>query len=153
METDMNTQKTQENLYNRILINFGIGILAYAALYFLYQKLYMNNTITFITAGIFAAAAAACYALSKKKPLKNYGHMFAAFTIALLFTRLSVIIVSIFGMEKFFDLQNIYIVKKLMQTRTEVIIISWLGAVYLIGMLIYNSILMVKAGRKKKNKK
>lgn len=148
----MKTQKTQENLYNRILINFGIGILAYSVLYFLYQKLYMNNTVTFITAGIFAAAAIVCYTLSNKKPLKNYGHMFAAFTIALLFTRLSVITASILGMEKFFELQNIYFFKKLMQTRIEVIIISWLGALYLIGMLIYNSVLMVKAGKKKKNR-
>ena len=75
----MKTEKTQEQLYNRILINFGIGILAYALLYFLYQKLYMKNWITFTLAGIFIAAAVVFYAMSGKKPLKNYAHMFLIF--------------------------------------------------------------------------
>lgn len=146
----MKNEKTQENLYNRILINFGIGILAYLILYFFYQKLYMNNAVTFITAGIFAVSAIVCYVFSNKKPLKNYDHMFVAFTIALLFTRLSVITATILGMDKFFELQNFYFFKKLMQTRIEVIIISWMGAIYLIGMLIYNSYLMFKISKKSK---
>lgn len=141
----MKTNKTQEQLYNRILINFGIAIVGYVLLYFLYNKMYMRNAITFTFAGVFLAAGIACYALSKKKPLKNYGHMFTAFCVALLFTRLSVIVVTIFGWGTFEKMQEIYLLKKLMQTRWEVIIVSWAGAIYLVGMVVYNGILMAKA--------
>lgn len=144
----MKSTKTQEQLYNRILINFGVAILGYILLYFLYQKMYMRNVITFTFAGIFLVAGIVCYALSKKKPLKNYGHMFIAFCIALLFTRLSVLVVTFFGWDTFSKMQEVYFLKKLMQTRWEVIIVSWTGAVYLVGMLIYNGILMAKAGKK-----
>ncbi len=144
----MKSTKTQEQLYNRILINFGVAILGYILLYFLYQKMYMRNVITFTFAGIFLVAGIVCYALSKKKPLKNYGHMFIAFCIALLFTRLSVLVVTFFGWDTFSKMQEVYFLKKLMQTRWEVIIVSWAGAVYLVGMLIYNGILMAKAGKK-----
>lgn len=146
----MKTKKTQEQLYNRILINFGIGILAYTLLYFLYQKLYMKNWITFSFAGLFIVAAIVFYALSAKKPLKNYAHMFTVFGVSLLFTRLSVIVATVIGMEKFISLQEIYWIKKLLQTRTEVIIIAYAGALYLIGMLIYNSVLMYHAGKTEK---
>ncbi len=149
----MKTEKTQEQLYNRILINFGIGILAYALLYFLYQKLYMKNWITFTLAGIFIAAAVVFYSMSGKKPLKNYGHMFLIFGAALLFTRLSVIVATVVGMEKFIALQDIYWVKKLLQTRIEVMIIGWLGALYLVGMLVYNGVLMYRVGKEEKAKR
>lgn len=144
----MKSTKTQEQLYNRILINFGVAILGYILLYFLYQKMYMRNVITFTFAGIFLVAGIVCYALSKKKPLKNYGHMFIAFCVALLFTRLSVLVVTFLGWDTFSKMQEVYFLKKLMQTRWEVIIVSWAGAVYLVGMLIYNGILMAKAGKK-----
>ncbi len=143
-------KKTQEQLYNRVLINYGIAILAYILLYVLYNKMYMRNAVTFTFAAIFLVAAIICYALSKKKPTKNYGHMFIAFFAALLFTRLSVLIVTLFGWNAFAKMQEVYFLKKLMQTRWEVIIISWAGAFYLVGMTIYNGILMAKAGKKKK---
>lgn len=146
----MKTNKTQEQIYNRILINFGIAILAYTVLYFLYQRLYMKNWVTFTLAGICFAAAVVCYIFSKKKPLKNYGHMFAAFCIALLFTRLSVIVATIVGMNNFMAMQDIYILKKLLETRWEVIIIVCAGAAYLVGMVIYNGILMHKIGEQEK---
>lgn len=149
----MKTEKTQEQLYNRILINFGIGILAYTLLYFLYQKFYMKNWITFTFAGLFIAVAAVFYILSSKKPLKNYAHMFTAFGISLLFTRLSVIVATVVGMEKFIALQEIYWIKKLLQTRIEVIILVCAGAIYLLGMLIYNSVLMVRVGKAEKKDK
>lgn len=148
----MKNAKTQEQLYNRIMINFGIGILAYGLLYFLYQKMYMNNLLTFSIAGIFALAAIVFYILSGKKPVRNYAHMFAAFSIALLFTRLSLLFTAIFGAEKFFEFQNFYFFKKIMQTRIEVTILVVLGATYLLGMLVYNLVLMHKAGKKSKQK-
>ncbi len=149
----MKTTKTQEQLYNRIMINFGIGILAYGLLYFLYQKMYMKNSITFAIAGLFALVAIIFYILSSKKPLRNYAHMFSAFSLSLLFTRLSVLVSTIVGLEKFLELQNLYWFKKIMQTRTEVTILVILGALYLVGMLIYNIILMHKVGKERKNKK
>lgn len=145
----MKNIKTQEQLYNRILINYGIAILGYILLYVLYNKMFMRNTVTFACAGIFLVAGIVCYALSKKKPLKNYGHMFIAFCVALLFTRLSVIVVTLFGWNTFSKMQEVYFLKKLLQTRWEVIAVSWGGAVYLVGMTIYNGILMAKAGKKK----
>lgn len=148
----MKTVKTQEQLYNRILINYGIAALAYILLYVLYQKMFMRNAVTFAFAAIFLIAGIVCYVLDKKqnKPLKNYGHMFIAFCIALLFTRLSVIVVTFLGWNTFSKMQEVYFLKKLMQTRWEVIIISWAGAIYLVGMTIYNGILMAKVGREKK---
>lgn len=145
----MKTNKTQEQLYNRILINYGIAILAYVLLYVLYNKMYMRNTVTFAFAAIFLVAGVVCYVLSKKKPLKNYGHMFIAFCAALLFTRLSVLVVTLFGFNNFSKMQEVYFLKKLMQTRWEVVLVSWGGALYLVGMTIYNGILMAKAGKKK----
>ena len=149
----MKTTKTSEQLYNRILINFGIAILAYSGLNILYNTLYMKNWVTFTFAGIFAVLAILCYVFSKQKPLKNYGHMFLAFTLALIFTRLSVITVQIFGYEAFESMQGIYIIKKLLQTRTEVILITWLGAIYLVGMVIYNAILMYKVEKAEKKER
>ena len=143
----MKNNKKQEDLYNRILINFGIAILAYSGLYFIYENLYMNNTVTFSLAAVFAVIAIVFYSLSGKKPLKNYAHMFTAFAIALLFTRLSVITVSILGFEKFFSMQEMYWFKKLMQTRWEVIFVAALGAIYLVGMLIYNIILIKRTSK------
>lgn len=144
----MKTNKTQEQLYNRILINYGIAILGYILLYVLYNKMYMKNTITFAVAALFLIGAIVCYALSKKKPLKNYGHMFTAFFLALMFTRLSVLVVTFFGWNTFEKMQSVYFLKKLMQTRWEVIIISWAGGLYLLGMTIYNGILMTKTKSK-----
>lgn len=146
----MKTNKTQEQLYNRILINFGIGILAYSLLYFLYQHLYMKNWVTFTIAGVFFALAILFFVLSKKKPTKNYGYMFVAFGGALLFTRLSVIVASVIGFNNFISLLDIYWLKKLLQTDIQVRIIVICGAVYLVGMLVYNSILMYKAGKREK---
>ena len=110
LKLKVKTKKTQEQLYNRILINFGIGIIAYSILYFLYQKMYMDNTVTFTLAAILAVGAVVCYVLAKTKdkPLKNYGHMCVAFCLALLFTRLSVITATVIGMEKFIALQDNY---------------------------------------------
>ncbi len=76
--------------------------------------------------------------------------MFIAFCLALLFTRLSVLVVKVLGWDLFGKMHEIYFWKKLMETRIEVIIISWAGALYLVGMTVYNGILMAKAGKKKK---
>ena len=149
----LKTDKTQEQLYNRILLNFGIAVVAYGALYFLYQRFYMKNWITFTLAGLFIAAAVICYGLSKKKNTKNYAHMCVAFGVALLFTRLSVIVGSVIGMDNFMKLQEIYVIKKILQTRWEVILVVWSGIVYLAGMLVYNSILMYKVGKEEKKKR
>ena len=154
----LKTDKTEEQLMNRILINLGIGALAYILLHILYARLYMQNFATFLTAGIFALAAAGFYICAAKTgKFKNYGHMFLAFTLALLFTRLSYITSLIIGGQRFMMLINSgYIWKSAFNTQKQVILISILGGVYLLGMLVYNGILMTKAGKnhpKKKTKK
>ncbi len=145
----MKTNKTEEQLYNRILINFGIGVLAYGFLYYLYNFLYLQNSVIFSLIGIFLVCAIVLYILSRKKPVKNYAHMFLFFALALLFTKLSVLTVTILGMDTFAKLQETYLLKKLLQSRIDVIIISWAGAIYLIGMVVYNFILIGKVSKKK----
>ncbi|MBE7044272.1 MAG: hypothetical protein E7397_01985 [Ruminococcaceae bacterium] len=149
------TNKTEEQLFNRILINFGIGILAYWLLYYLYGSLYMANGVTFTLAAIFLVAGIVCIALGKKLPLKNYGIMFVAFCLCLLFTRLSVLTSIVIGIENFLSLQEGYVFKKLMQTSTQVTILGWAGSLYLLGMFVYNCILIknVRLAKRSKNKK
>ncbi len=144
-------KKNQEQLLNRILINIGIGILAYIFLYILYARFYMIPSLIF--AAVFFVLAIAGYILSAKKivNVKNYAHMFIGFTLCMLFTSLSRICGYILGIHKFIELINkYYFFKILMNTRYEVILITWLGVIYLVGMIIYNSILIYKAGNKKK---
>lgn len=144
--------KTQEQLFNRILINIGIAILAYILLYILYAKFYMMPAL--LVAVIFFVLAVAGYIISTLKVtkcnVKNYAHMFLAFGICLLFTNLSRILGSIMGMEAFMNLhETSRLFKMLVNGRYEVIIISWLGAFYLLVMLIYNTVLINKAGNKR----
>ena len=144
-------KKNQEQLLNRILINIGIAILAYIFLYILYAKFYMMPSLIF--AGVFFVLAVIGYILSAKKiaDVKNYAHMFLGFTFCMLFTSLSRIVGYILGIQKFIELINsYYFFKILVNTRYEVILISWLGGIYLAGMIIYNSILIYKAGNKRK---
>ncbi len=146
-----NKKKNQEQLFNRILINIGIGILAYIFLYIMYAKFYMMPSLVF--AAIFFVLAIVGYVLSAKKiaNVKNYAHMFIGFTLCMLFTSLSRIFGYILGLQKFIELINsYYFFKILVNTRYEVILISWLGAIYLVGMVIYNSVLIYKAGNKRK---
>lgn len=144
-------KKTQEQLFNRILINIGIAILAYIFLYVIYTKFYLAPAIGFGIA--FIVIAAAGYIVSWKKILnvKNYSHMFLAFGICLLFTRLSVFAGSVLGIERFIELINTSTFFKMaMNSRYEVMFISWLGGVYLVGMLIYNTVLISRSGKKRK---
>lgn len=142
-------KKTQEQLLNRILINIGIAVLAYIFLYVIYAKFYLAPAIGFGIA--FIVIAAAGYILSWKKILKvkNYAHMFLAFGIGLLFTRLSLFAGSVLGIERFIDLINkSKFFKMAMNSRYEVIFLSWVGGAYLVGMLIYNMVLINRAGKK-----
>lgn len=144
-------KKNQEQLLNRILINIGIGILAYIFLYVMYAKFYMMPSLIF--AAVFFILAVAGYILSAKKiaDVKNYAHMFIAFTLCMLFTSLSRIFGTVLGIEKFMELINSsYFFKMLVNSRYEVMLVSWLGGIYLVGMIIYNSVLIYKAGNKRK---
>lgn len=144
-------KKNQEQLLNRILINIGIGILAYIFLYIMYAKFYMMPSLIF--AAVFFILAVAGYILSAKKiaDVKNYAHMFIAFTLCMLFTSLSRIFGTVLGIEKFMELINSsYFFKVLVNSRYEVMLVSWLGGIYLVGMIIYNSVLIYKAGNKRK---
>ena len=104
---------------------------------------------------IFLAIAIVGYVLHFVKIVKvkiiNYAHMFLAFSLAMFFTSLSKIASTLMGLDGFIKLINSSeIIKKLMNSQNEVFIVSALGAVYLVGMLIYNSILIHKAGKKNK---
>ena len=141
-------KRENEHIENRILINFGIGVLAYILLRFLYVNKYMDDVWTFSFAGIFAICAVVFYVFSKRnEKLKNYAHMFSAFCAALIFTRICRIAYWIFGMSTYMKLYNIRFFNILFTTRYDVILISLLGAVYLAGMLIYNCILITKQSK------
>lgn len=140
---------TQEQIFNRILINIGIAVAAYITLYVIYTKFYLVPAIPMGT--VFLLISAAVYILSAKKRIRavNYAHMFLAFALCLFFTRLSVFAGTIMGMRNFVELiKSSAFFAKLMNSRYEVILISWLGAAYLAAMLIYNAILIFKIGKK-----
>lgn len=142
-------KKSQEQLLNRILINIGVAVIAFIFLYVLYAKYYMMPSGIF--AVVFLVLAVAGYIMSATKVIKvkNYAHMFLAFSLCMVFTNLSKICGAFMGMETFMKLINTSnIFKILVNTRYEVIILTWLGVLYLIGMLIYNTVLINKAGRK-----
>ncbi|MCX7714985.1 MAG: hypothetical protein N2171_04590 [Clostridia bacterium] len=152
----MNSKRERiEKIVNRILINFGIGIVAYILLWFLLSKLAMDNAPVFSLAAFFAAAAVVFYVLSAKKglPLKNYAHMFVAFSCALLFTKAAVIVSSVVGINRFVSLLNQKFLKVAFNTTYEVKFIAILGALYLIAMLIYNCVLIARISNEKPNKK
>ena len=142
-------KKTQEQLLNRILINFAIAVPAYIFLYVIYAKFYLAHAIEFAIAFIVLAIVLYIISAVKIKKLRNYAHMFLAFGICLLFTRLSIIIGSIVGIEKLIELTNSSkFFEMLVNSRYDVILITWLGIAYLVGMLIYNTVLMGKTGKK-----
>lgn len=148
------TNKTEEQLLNRILINFGIGILAYMVLNMLHSNWNMDNAVVFPVAGVCAVAAVVLYIVSAKTgKYRNYAHMFVAFTLALLFTRLAYFTYLIFGGQVVMNIVNSgYFWKSVMNTQKEVMFVSILGGVYLVGMLIYNVILIAKVRKAKKKK-
>ena len=122
---------------------------AYIFLYVIYAKFYLAHAITFAIA--FFVLAIVFYIISavKVKKLRNYAHMFVAFGLCLLFTRLSVILGSILGFQRFIQLiDSSKFFEMLVNSRYDVIFITWLGIAYLVGMLIYNTVLIGKTGKK-----
>ncbi len=153
-------EKRIEKITNRVLINVGVGILAYLLLWVLFTKLYMPNVTTFAIAGVFALTGAAFYVLYRKKklPLRNYAYMFFAFCGALLFTKLSNIVTAFIGMEKCKALTNVKFFKVLLNSSFEVKVVAVIGAVYLAAMLVYSGIRVNMISKEKnvrdtKNKK
>ena len=149
----MSKIKTQEQLFNRILINIGIAVAAYIFLYVLYARFYMMPALKFSV--IFFIFAIIGYILSSKKvgkkEFKNYSHMFLAFGFGMLFTNLSKIFANLMGMDKFMELINSStLFRILVNSRYEVIIISWLGALYLVAMVVYNTVLINRLSDTKK---
>ena len=142
------TKKTQDQLLNRILINFAIAIPAYIFLYVIYAKFYLAYAIEFAAAFIVIAIVLYILSAVKTKKLRNYAHMFLAFGICLLLTRLSVIIGTVVGFERFIELtDSSKLFRMIVNSRYDVILITWLGIAYLVGMLIYNTVLMGKSGK------
>lgn len=144
-------KETEEQLFNRIMINFGIAIVAYSFLNILNTAYYMQPAMMF--GWIFLALAILGYVLHFTKIVKvkiiNYAHTFLAFSLAMFFASLSRITAALFGMEGFIKIHNSSeIIKKLMSSSNAVTIISMLGAVYLVCMLVYNSVLIHKARKK-----
>lgn len=146
-------KETEEQLFNRIMINFGIAIVAYSFLNILNTAYYMVPSMMF--GWIFLGISIVGYILHFTKLVKvkiiNYAHMFLAFSLAMFFAALSQIIPTFIGWEGLKKLKDSSeILEKLINSGNAATIISILGAVYLVGMLIYNSVLIHKAGKKNK---
>lgn len=137
---------TAERIENRILINLGVGALAYVLLYILHVHCYMAPVPTFICAGLLAVAGAGCYIRSiKERRFRNYGHMFAGLTLGLLFTKLAMLASWVLGTERVVQLiESARFWRVLFNSRREVQFVCIAGAVYLAGMLVYNIRLLVK---------
>lgn len=144
-----------EKLENRIIINYAVAAVAYMTLNTLYKPpFHMNFKYVLPVAGIMLIAAIVCYLLHKKfKKTASYGHMFVAFALALSFTNLSTIIYKVLGQNVFNGLYSISLFQMLMNARNAVIIVSVLGAIYLVGMTIYNGILIYRENNPKKKEK
>lgn len=161
LEEKKESLKRVEKLENRIIINYAIAVVAYMIFYALigdYRNYELRNKVIFAVAGVMVIAAIVCYVLHKKtKKTKNYGHMFIAFALALLSTRASVIVYNIFGANVFntiydFEIFGVRIVEKLLTSKNAVTGVSWLGAIWLVVMTIYNGVLISKEKSNKKKK-
>jgi len=145
--------KKIEKIENRIIINYGIAAVGYMALNTLknYPFNMQYKTVWPIAIGMFVAALL-CYGLHIKfKKTANYGHMFIGFTLALLLP-ISRMVIARINMGLYNSLMNVELFAKVTNSANAVKIVSWLGVIYLVGMTIFNGILIYKvnhAGKKK----
>ena len=145
--------KKIEKLENRIIINYGIAAVAYMALNTLKNYPFnMQYKTVWPIAIVMFVAALLCYGLHIKfKKTANYGHMFIGFTLALLLP-ISRMVIGRINMGLYSSLMNVEFFAKITNSANAVKIVSWLGVVYLVGMTIYNGILIAKV-KKSYNKK
>ena len=162
IEEKRESEKRVLRLENRIIINYAVAVVAYMVFNILvtgYTNPDVRNAIIFSLAAIFVVAAVVCYVLNKKTgKTKNYGHMFIAFALALLFTRGSIVIYKLFGNKDFefiydFKLFGLPLGEKLVNAQFATHTVAWLGGIYLVLMTVYNGILIHKETTKKRNKK
>lgn len=144
-----------ERITNRILINVGIGFASYILLWVMYAKLAMPNMFCFILGCCFLAGGIVCACLAKFKelPLKNYATMFFAFTAAMIYMKLSIIIAVFIGIHRCAALHNITFFKILLNMSVAVKTVAILGVVYLVLMFIYNGLQIKKIEAKYRNEK
>ena len=141
--------KKIEKIENRIIINYAIAAAAYMLLNTI--KNYPFNMkfelVWPMAIGMFVAALL-CYGLHIKfKKTANYGHMFIGFTLALLLPISRRVIGEKINYGLYSSLMKINLFEKVTNTLTAVKIISWLGVVYLIGMTIFNGVLIYKVNK------
>lgn len=150
-------QAMEDRIVNRILINFGIGILAYLVLWVLWRAT-LNNVAVIITAAIFAVCAIICFimtkfkvviAMNKSKSFLSYGIMFVAFIIALAIIKSSYIVSWIVGVPRFLELAKNAKFEQMINAQNDLIFVAIAGAVYLGAMLIYNIVLLFKLHKHK----
>lgn len=149
MKKKLELQEIEDRIVNRILINFGIGILGYVFLWMLWRANLPTNLIL-ISAVVFAVAAVICFVLGKVKTKvwTPYGIMFAVFTAVMLVIKSSYVFSKIVGMEKFMSvMQTSQTAVRILNAKNDVIFITLCGAVYLAVMLIVNIVMLVKSKR------
>lgn len=162
LEEKRQSEKRVRSLENRIIINYAIAVLAFMIFRVLvvgYTNPNVRNAIIFSLAAVMVIAAVVFYVLNKKTgKTKNYGHMFVAFALALLFSRGSIVLYKLFGQNVFEFIYDIKIAglpvgEKLLNAQFASTAIAWLGGIYLVAMTIFNGVLIHNETSKKKNKK
>lgn len=162
-------KKIEEKITNRILINIGYTIIGYILLYIFYQygigRIGDILTYKYVMCGIFcllAVLAAALYVLSfSKQPhlekhsssLRNYGHMATGIAIVAFYLNLPFYTqwAPIEASSGFVRLMLIF----LKNTRYSFYVVGFAMLVYLLGCIVYNTVMMKKltnqvAGKKSK---
>lgn len=140
-----------EKLENRIIINYGIAALAYLVLNTINNPPFnMRYNVVLVMCAVMLAAAIACYLLNIKfKKTANYGHMFIGFTLAL-FLPISRRAIGSVNINLYNSMMKVGFIEKITNTANAVKLISILGVVYLVGMTIFNGVLIYKENHKNK---
>lgn len=150
IELKKKKQEIEDRIVNRILINFGIGSLAYIYLMVLWRR-NLSPTMLIVSASVCAAAAVAMFVLTKVKSKKclSYGIMFTGFSLASCVIMSSRVVSAIVGGEKFEALMQSASVVKLLNAKNDFMFIAVLGGVYLVCMLMVNIYLLVRSKQEK----
>lgn len=139
-------QEAEDKIVNRILINFGIGILGYVFLGILW-KMNIPWSIAASAAVVFAVFAVVCFVACKikSKAFLPYGVMFVCFALASLFIKSSYVVSKLIGMERFVALMETSRAAKIMlNASNDIKAVAIGGGVYLAVMLIVNIVMLTK---------
>ena len=152
----MSRQEREEKITNRVLINFGYVLAGYVVLYFLYLYAYGQfghaGSYVYVMLGIMIAcilgAGTLYFLAAKKNPKhKNYAHMLVGLAVTALYLNIP------FYTTWWRPDPNSLPFLALKNTQNAFIITAVAMLVYLVGTIVYNTILMSVLTRQSRSKK